>query len=549
MGCSANKQSTVDHGQKWARQEQLFKQKYGTPRPQIEHVVVLMLENRTFDNIFGSMIDKRMNSGEIKPSRWDTTGQAGKGLYDYSNDVIRQDGGGPVSFPVWSATEDIMSDKALSVPSNDPPEDFFLLNLGVYEKRVVQQGDVPTMGGFAQQFYEKESALKKTITTDFDAKRSPAMHVFLPEQVNVFTELGTSFGVSDTYFSSAPCQTWPNRLFAQTGTCYGYVNNMFDRPAAKPYEEDPLTAQAESTAARVPQFTAPTVFTRLQESGVEWALYHGGFPLTLLNEKMRSVDTWERTYLQEDFAAHCKSGDLPPFTWIEPRYVGLPADLGPPTDMHPPYGVAGAQSLVADIYNALRGNEELWSKTLFLVNCDEGVGIFDHVPPPAAADPDAGTDHEFFGQAAPSEMEENPFLRYGTRTPLLVASPFVDPGAVLRPVDDSKYPFDHASVLRTVFDLFVGPDCHLTARDKAAPSFAPILRQTPRSELGPTVVKPSKEPPSFSDWIEAAAAQVEQETCHAAGMLHGFFSSSMAYVMAPLKKASVPGRPSHVAKK
>merc|ERR1719201_788937 len=103
--------------------------------------------------------------------------------------------------------------------------------------------------------------------------------------------------------------------------------------------------------------------------------------------------------------------------------------------MHPPANVLGAQRLIRDVYHTLKGNPEVWKHTLFIVTCDEGVGSFDHVRPPAAVDPVQGQDHEYVAQddGSPYEMSTNPFTRYGTRVPNLLISPFIRPGSVVRP--------------------------------------------------------------------------------------------------------------------
>mmetsp|Transcript_94791 Transcript_94791/g.245351 ORF Transcript_94791/g.245351 Transcript_94791/m.245351 type:complete len:657 (+) Transcript_94791:1-1971(+) len=488
-----------------------FEDKYGVPRPGIEHVVVLMLENRTFDNIFGCWMDRRMQSGEVKPSRWDVHAKRGRRLYEYTNRVVQhrpQNGAGPPSeaaFPVWSrdpAKEDVMAEEALGIPNGDPAEKYALLNRCVFEDEDPEADAAITLGGFAQQYYEREMHDLEKLNdswgdrTDFEAMRSPAMHVYLPEQAHVFTELAEAFGVSDTYFASAPCQTWPNRLFASTGHCYGYVNNLSDYGEA--YDHDKMNAM--ETMSRVMQFNDETVFDRLLKNGVEWAVFYGDYPLSvMLNGNMHDPGNVARTYPYQDFDHACKSGSLPPFTWIEPQYLKGKLDGSPPTDMHPPHNILYGQNLVAEVYNSLRGNEELWKKTLLLVTCDEGVGIFDHVPPPKAPDPKAGYSHHFYGQEDPRKMKSNPFKRYGTRVPLLMASPFLEARSVVRPSKEhSKYPFDHCSIIRTVFDLFVGPDCHLTNRDKLAPSLLPSFLHVPRSsDLGPervTIDRPMPEP-------------------------------------------------------
>lgn len=464
-----------------------FYHTYGMERPDIEHVVVLMLENRTFDNIFGNWMNGRMQKGEVKPSKWDVGAKQGKQLYDYHNVVVPRKGQ-PTKFPVWSLDrdkEDIFSPAALGVPNGDPAEKFTLLNRCVYETDDPGDSHPVTMGGFAQQYYEREMHDLETLghtfpdRTDFDKKRSPAMHCFLPEQVAVFTQLADEFGVSDTYFSSAPCQTWPNRLFVMNGHCYGYVNNLADRGAD--YDHDNM--KHTKTAARLLQFGDQTIFEKLLANGVEFAIYGGGMSLAVCLSRTLSAMGYERVYSLKDFAEHVDHGLLAPYTWIEPQYLKYGNEF--PNDMHPPHNVLHAQKLVAELYETLRRNEETWSKTLFLITCDEGVGVFDHVPPPEAPHPLAGEDHMFIDQVHPDDFAMNPFCRYGTRVPLVMASPLLKPGSVIRPSADQDYPFDHCSIIRTVLDLFVGPDASLTDRDYLAPSLATQLLPKARPNLGP----------------------------------------------------------------
>jgi len=578
--------------------------KYGKPRPDVEHVVVLMLENRTFDNVFGAFMDRRYQSGEIERSQWD---RDGKPLYEYSNKVRKDDketlekiksvsdAGGcyafcdkllhylhvlahksPVQvhhhlpllskdrrsatekeheFKVWSRdpdTEDVFSEEALGVPNGDPAEKYHLLNLCLFEKAHVakEEMDKPTMGGFAQQYYILEQAhlekqykekssnvhwLRRKLlgkdannieeeierwpdSTDFVLKRSPAMHVYLPEQMGIFTQLATAFGLSDTYFASAPCQTWPNRLFAANGHCYGYVNNLAN--SGELYDEEPNMTLG--TIRRMNQFKNLTLFNRLLQAGVEWSIFAGDWALALLLHKsLHDLQVIKRKYKYEQFKQHVEASTLPEFTWIEPQF--LESGGKPPNDMHPPHNTLYAQDLVRDIYNTLRSNEEMWKKTLFIVNCDEGVGIFDHVKPPLAPHPGTYTTrHIFIDQQRPRFLTSNPFERYGTRTPCLLASPLLDPGSVVRPdeklsatADGKLYPFDHTSVIRTVLDLFVGTEHHLTERDRQAPSFAPYLRQTARQDLGPADIEmPSKVPP-----LHPSKAGEDRKKCHSVSLL------------------------------
>eukprot|EP00927_Polykrikos_kofoidii_P055340 TRINITY_DN49608_c0_g1_i1.p1 TRINITY_DN49608_c0_g1~~TRINITY_DN49608_c0_g1_i1.p1 ORF type:complete len:562 (-),score=80.28 TRINITY_DN49608_c0_g1_i1:146-1831(-) len=494
---------------------------YAVPRPMIDHVVVLMLENRTFDNVFGVFMDRRYASKEIEPSRWDVRAKEGKRLYDYYNVCKRKDGKN-FTMPVWSRDpedEDIMSEEALGVPNGDPAEKFVLLNRCLFNCDDPDQGTVPTLGGFAQEYYNLEIHDRDMLheawvdETDFNKLRSPAMHVFLPEQMQIFTELATAFGLSDTYHSSAPCQTWPNRLFMHCGHCYGYVNNLADN--SEPYDKEPTITPG--TTERMTQFSDPTIFSVLLNHDVEWAIYHGDWALsTLLHLELHGQMGYMRSFdYCANFSSHVEMGNIAPFTWVEPQY--LQQGSSPPNDMHPPHNTLYAQQLVADIYNSLRSNEETWKKTVFFVNTDEGVGIFDHVPPPDAPDPVKGYEKPLLGfvqQDDPRLMRWNPFTRYGTRVPCLIATPFLDPRSVVRPPETSEYPFDHCSIVRTVFDLFVGPDVKLTNRDKLAPSFVPHFRETAREDLGPKEIKLNVTPPPLCPSRELAGDARGPRQCH-----------------------------------
>jgi hypothetical protein len=101
-------------------------------------------------------------------------------------------------------------------------------------------------------------------------------------------------------------------------------------------------------------------------------------------------------------------------------------------DDHPPHDVMRAEKLIADVYNAIRSNADLWNSTLLVVFYDEHGGFYDHVPPPAATPPD---DHR----------EEYTFDRLGVRVPALLVSPWVD-----NRVEHTR--FDHTSLLRYLTD-------------------------------------------------------------------------------------------------
>jgi len=542
---AAKKGETPEESETRKTREKAYKKAFGQKRPDIRHIVTLMLENRTFDGVQGQYMQERYDSGEVERSQWD---QDGQDLYSYVNQVEGPDG--PVDFPVWSWAgddADLLSKDNMSIPAGPagPVEKFHFLNMCTYGVMRPEQShidDGPNMAGFAQQYYTKEKAntesypkddagddielLPGIAGTDFDPEsttlgvaRSPVMHVYRKEQMCVLTDLMEAFACSDTHFSSAPCQTWPNRLFASCATCYGYYNNL---PYVNPNgEEDELVYFQSEAVDKVGAFQKmmssydlDTVFHRLEANGVTWGIYHGQAALAVITTKLKHElwDISDNVGTLEEFAADVETNDLPEFVWLEPNYD--PASPAP-NDMHPPANVLHGEKLIKDVYNILRSNEDVWNHCLFIITCDEGVGSFDHVKPPAAVDPVNGHDHEYEGfqvDGHPDSMTTNPFTRFGTRVPNLIISPFVNPRTVVRPKGpsgeegDAPYPFDHTSIIRTAFDLFLAdPEMCLTERDRAAPSFVHCLESE--------IVNPGPERIECPDFDDTPGER-NKHTCH-----------------------------------
>jgi phospholipase C len=282
------------------------------------------------------------------------------------------------------------------------------------------------------------------------------MHYYTPQQVPVISLLAKQFAVCDQWFASAPCQTWPNRFFLHTGTAGGYQNNS---PAHFPYLMN-------------------TVFNRLNEAGKSWGIYYHDFPQTLT-----LTNLWPHLthfHFFDDFKADASHGNLPAYSFIEPRYF---PDLKLPNDQHPPHNVGMGEALIADVYNAVRSSPN-WPTTLLIITYDEHGGCYDHVPPPLAVPPDNNSPQPFG------------FDRYGVRVPAVLISPFIAPGTILRAVPDANvphngppYPFDHTSIIATVRKCFNlgGP---LTNRDAVAPDLESVLNLDSADNNGPAKVTP-----------------------------------------------------------
>ena len=413
----------------------------------INHVVVLMLENRSFDCLLGKLYPKT-------PA---FDGLAGTETNDGAA------GGPPV--PVWNMPGP--PDGGMTIPDPDPGELFIDMNTQIFGQANPVPGAAPTMRGFVQS-YAVEAARHAGVAYDLRA----VMHYFMPEQVPVLSRLARQFAVSDRWHASAPCQTWPNRFFVHTGTAGGLENN---EPAQVP-------------------FTIRTIFTRFDGVGMAggWKIYFHDMP-----QALALGDLWPhigRFRLYPEFRADAAAGTLPAYSFIEPHYF---TDYALPNDCHPPHVVTLAEGLIADVYNALRASP-LWQQTLLIITCDEHGGCYDHVPPAAAVPPDQLAAGRPFA-----------FDRYGVRVPAVLVSPFIRQGTVLRPPTGGP-PFDHTSIIKMLRRRFnLGPP--LTARDGAAPDLFDALHDgnvlPGPDNMGPDQLSPLSYSPAPSDLVAAQTAR------------------------------------------
>lgn len=393
---------------------------------QIDHVVVLMLENRSFDNILGHLYG---------------VGESGQ------NRLITLDGE-ERTIESWSAPGQTWPQ--VTIPAPDPGEAFVDMNQQIFglthrpdpdEPEPEGAGSLGAMGGFAQNY-------QRILRVGEDGDHSAAsntpvrniMNFFDAEQVPVSSALAQAFRVVDTYHASAPCQTMPNRAFAQLGTANGWVNN--------------------SDAEGIPHapYFGLSIFgqfrwARHEGKPVDWRCYFGDFPLTLA-----MVDTWaqfDRDHFRrmDRFEADAAAGELPAFTWIEPSYQIEP------NDNHPPHDVTRGEALLATVYNALRASPQ-WEKTLFVLTYDEHGGTYDRRSPGRATPP---------GGSYPDGFR---FDRYGVRVPCILMSDYTlqaGVGGTTGPLV-----FDHTSLLTLLRERFdLGEP--LSQRDAAARSLGELL--------------------------------------------------------------------------
>lgn len=301
------------------------------------------------------------------------------------------------------------------------------------------------------------------------------------------------FAISDRWFASAPCETWPNRYFLHTGTAKdvanplatGYEDNRYEYSAAPLFASGSWWSWLTSwLAVFIPYFepetlafSSPSIFARLDKANLtnSWKLYYSDFLQAstirdVVQQMAREAHFWatKRIVPFDQFLTDCKNGALPNYAVIEPAYF-----LAPKNDQHPPKSIGPGEELIAAVYNALRtGPQTQWLSTMLIITYDEHGGTYDHVPPPPAQ--------------APDSIKTSPFNfdRYGVRVPAVIVSPYIRPRTVLRPPSGARYPFDHTSILATLRKRFsLGNP--LTKRDEAAPDLEAVLNLDQPTNLGP----------------------------------------------------------------
>lgn len=395
----------------------------------IEHIVVLMLENRSFDHMLGYLYS---GSGNVSPS-----GQPFEGLT--GNESCPDSNGNPVA--VYQITPS--TPNAYFMPGADPGEGYPATNEQLWASdKAPASGTQATMQGFVTDFAYTigwETTEHWTIVAGTTAEA--IMGCFTPETLPVLSALATGYAVCDHWYASVPTETLPNRAFSVAGTSQGHMDDT------------------------TKTYTCPSIFGTLTTAGIGWAAYgYNSTPLVRSDFPDTSSAPASNFGQFTDFQAAAAAGTLPAFTFLEPDF----STTG--NSQHPNYDVALGEQLIHDVYETLR-TSPAWNQTLFILTYDEHGGCYDHVPPPwGATPPDSTADTKYgFG-----------FDRFGVRVPTLLISPLIAPGTVYR-VPDESAPLDHTSVLKTIEQRWNLP--HLTARDAAAPGFGDVLTlSTPRTD-------------------------------------------------------------------
>jgi phospholipase C len=393
---------------------------------QIQHIVQLMLENRSLDQMLGFLY---ADSGNVSPQGSPFAGLTGK-------ETNPDDTGQPVTVFQIQPT----APHPYEMPGADPAEGFQNMNLQLFSANPPPAGATPTNQGFVVSFKGAIASdrAKGYKDTSPDVTPPDIMGSYTPALLPILSGLAKGFAVCDVWHSSVPSETIPNRAFAAAGTSQGHVSNS------------------------VKSFTCPSIYGRLSDKGVDWAIYgYSAAPLTRTDFPDTKSANASHFGLFTDFQKRAAAGTLPPYTFLEPSWSAAG------NSQHPNYDVAAGEVLIHDVYTALR-NGPAWASTLLIITYDEAGGTYDHVPPPANATPP--------GDGTVGELGFD-FTRFGVRIPAVLVSPLIAAGAVYR----AAGPIDHTSVLKTIQERW--GTATLTARDAAAASLADVLTLTqPRTD-------------------------------------------------------------------
>jgi phospholipase C len=399
----------------------------GSGLASVNSIVVLMLENRSFDSMLGFLYP-----GNVSPSGQPFDGLAGtESNPDKSGQLVTVGRIEPTT------------PNAYYMPGADPGEGYMATNDQLYGNNngPASAGQSAPGQGFVTNFAYTltwETNMKWAIESGTVA--GDIMGCYTPEALPVLSALAKGYAVCDQWFASAPTETLPNRAFACAATSQGHMDD------------------------KTRTFSSPTIFGLLDAAGLGWAVYgYDSEPLT--KSTFTQINNAAASHFGKftDFQAAAKAGTLPPFTFLEPSW----SSSG--NSQHPPYDVALGEQLIHDVYEALRTGPG-WPETLLVITYDEHGGCYDHVPPPwGAVAPDDNTGEFGFG-----------FDRFGVRVPAVLVSPLIAPGTVYR-VPAGGTPLDHTSILKTVEQRW--KLSALTARDAAAPGFGDVLTlTTPRTD-------------------------------------------------------------------
>jgi phospholipase C len=393
----------------------------------LEHVVIFMQENRSFDHYFGTLRGVRGFS-DPRP----LTLPSGASVFHQPKAAGSQEAVTPFHM-------DSASTSAQGAPNLDHSWK------GSHE---------------VWKWHDAWAPMKSELTMGYFTRRD----------IPFYYALADAFTICDAYHCSIFGPTNPNRMFLFTGTSGLAAGDAGPQVVANPSEEPNETADPMNDADCFCGYKWPTYAERLQAAGVSWRVYqeydnYGDNALAYF-ANFRGLDRTDPLYergrawaegsnadnakssngehLVAAFARDVAADSLPQVSWIIAPYKVCE---------HPSAMPAAGEDLTARLISALTSNPEVWGKTALILNYDENDGFFDHMPPlvppvgGVGGQSTAALDGEHYGGVP---------VGLGPRVPMIVVSPWTKGGWV------NSQLFDHTSVLRLLEARFDVAEPHIT---------------------------------------------------------------------------------------
>eukprot|EP01129_Flabellula_baltica_P006957 TRINITY_DN2655_c0_g2_i1.p1 TRINITY_DN2655_c0_g2~~TRINITY_DN2655_c0_g2_i1.p1 ORF type:complete len:485 (-),score=102.01 TRINITY_DN2655_c0_g2_i1:1027-2481(-) len=292
----------------------------------IEHVVVVMMENRAFDHMLGY----------LKAELPEIDGLDGT-QFNHVNPFNE------------NSAKTFVSPDAPYVNDNYG-HSFQSTELEIFGRK--NHSDLPAaMNGFiaaAGSFKHPERVMQS----------------FNPKSLPTLNTLAKEFAVFDRWYASHPGPTEVNRYFMHCATSHGLANNNLN--------EEIIGMPMRS------------IFQNLQDAGKTWRVYMEEISTTLFLSQMRSFKYLQNYRFFNSFLKDAAAGELPNYSFIEPRYNEVLDQ--PANDQHPDHNVVYGEMFIRDIYEAVRASPQ-WEKTALIITYDEHGGFYDHHPTPTTGVP------------------------------------------------------------------------------------------------------------------------------------------------------------------
>jgi phospholipase C len=405
----------------------------------IEHIFVLMLENRAFDHMLGF--------SEIQ-GRDAETGSA-----------TQVNGLTGIESNVFNGSTYLVSKPADTVMPVDPGHEF----TNVLEQLSGQGTNYPRGGAYPP--IDNSGFVASYAASGGSTAPGEIMKCFAPDQLPVLVALAEEFAICDNWHASVPGPTWPNRMFVHAASAGGLDHSPSNQEIV----------EWETIGGF--QFKAGSIFDALKQKGVSYRLYGGDdFPMVAALKGISLFDIHHYSTFASDLA---ESRFPHNYVFIEPSYDVL-NEYRNSTSQHPLTDVTLGENLIKETYEALR-KSAIWETSVLIITWDEHGGFYDHVAPTTAVAPgdsDANGKYSQFGFT---------FEQYGPRVPAVVVSPLIPKNKI----DHRLY--DHASIPAMIEALYgVSP---LTARDRQANSPHQLLSlSTARPDAPMTLPSPAGVP-------------------------------------------------------